>query len=261
MSNSSIWPIDRILSSTIVTYSYADACRKIFNTIKTRGHSSLEKYTSHFIRKGYERYDLWEVSWRLNRTVTYWPPNSSGYSSISFPFSWAVHPGVWGPSLCWDMVLIPASSLQLVWTSCRRGYIIIWRPPTSCERHICTQFNLSTVKVILWSPDIFDCMHLLITLMHFSSDSPAGSEVNMLHYHSGPEGTWEQWWSRSTSLSPKLKYYWCLIIWLFNFIFMILIGGGLQRYSQCILLTPPLPARQSMRLLYYCWTKSLFCIH
>ena len=34
-----------------VTYSYADACRNIFNTIKTSGHSSLEKYTSHFIWK------------------------------------------------------------------------------------------------------------------------------------------------------------------------------------------------------------------
>ena len=35
-----------------VTYSYADACRIIFNTIKTSGHSSSEKYTSHFIWKG-----------------------------------------------------------------------------------------------------------------------------------------------------------------------------------------------------------------
>ena len=98
--------------------------------------------------KGFERYDLWEVSWRLNRTATYWPPNSSGYSRISFPFSWAAQLGSWGPSLCWDMVLIPASSLQLIWTFCHRGYIIIWCPPTSCEHHICTQFNPSTVKVI-----------------------------------------------------------------------------------------------------------------
>ena len=30
------------------------------------------------------------------------------------------------------------------------GYIIIWLPPASCGRHICTQFNLSTVKVIPW---------------------------------------------------------------------------------------------------------------
>ena len=41
--------------SPYVTYSYADACRNIFNTIKTSGHSSLEKYTSHFIRKGSKR--------------------------------------------------------------------------------------------------------------------------------------------------------------------------------------------------------------
>ena len=42
--------------------------------------------------------------------------------------------GPGGQPLC-DMVLILASSLQLIWTSCRRGYIIIWRPPTTCERH------------------------------------------------------------------------------------------------------------------------------
>ena len=90
-----------------------------------------------------------EVSWRLNRTVTYWPPPTT-LRAITVFLSWAAQPGAWGPSLCWDMVLIPASSLQLIWTSCRRGYIIIWRSPTSCECHICTQFNPSTVKVILW---------------------------------------------------------------------------------------------------------------
>ena len=31
------------------TYTYADACRNIFNTIKMSRHSSLEKYSSHFI--------------------------------------------------------------------------------------------------------------------------------------------------------------------------------------------------------------------
>ena len=82
-------------------------------------------------------------------------PHSYGHNSVSFPFSWAA---------LWDMVLVPASSLQLIWTptatvqsgpegpfcwvlvhstasylqltwtSCRQGYIIIWRPPTSCDR-------------------------------------------------------------------------------------------------------------------------------
>ena len=43
----------KINTFLLVTYSYA--CRNIVNTIKTSGHSSLKKYTSHFIRKGYER--------------------------------------------------------------------------------------------------------------------------------------------------------------------------------------------------------------
>ena len=40
------------LAPSVVAYSYADSCRNIFNSIKTSGHSSLEKYTSHFIWKG-----------------------------------------------------------------------------------------------------------------------------------------------------------------------------------------------------------------
>ena len=78
---------------------------------------------------------VWEGVGDRTKTATYWPANSSGYHSLFFPFSWAAQPGAWGPSLCWDMVLIPASSLQLIWTSCYRGYIRIWRPPTSCNRH------------------------------------------------------------------------------------------------------------------------------
>ena len=89
-----------------------------------------------------------KVSWRLNRIAAYWPR--------SFPFSWAAQPGTWGHSLCWDRVLIPASSLQLIWTSCRRGYIIIWRSPTSCGRR---QSRLSS--------DPLDRMHQLFTQVHF----------------------------------------------------------------------------------------------
>ena len=59
MSNSSIWPRDRILSSATtpdqsgpgVVYSYADACR-IITTHKDDATQFLEKYTSHFIWKG-----------------------------------------------------------------------------------------------------------------------------------------------------------------------------------------------------------------
>ena len=141
-------------------------------------HICVQKHIQHnkdvqtqFFRKLYLSFYwkgcVWEGIGDRTKTATYWPPNSSGYHSLSFPFSWIAHPGAWGPSLCWDMVLIPASSLQLIWTSCRRGYIIIWHPPTVCERHIYTQFNPSTAKVIPLSPDIFDCMYLLFTLVYF----------------------------------------------------------------------------------------------
>ena len=101
-------------------------------------------------------------------------PHSSGYHSLSFPFSWAAQLGAWGPSLCWDMVLIPESSLQLIrgsevqllnrgsWGTPLLGtgslYSIL--SPTNLnflctELYYCftpTQFNPSTVKVIPWHP-------------------------------------------------------------------------------------------------------------
>ena len=109
-------------------------------------HICMQKHIQHnkdeqtqFFRKIYLwlywKGCVWEGVGDRTKTATYWPPNSSGYHSLSFLFSWAAQPGAWGPSLCWNMVLIPASSLQLTWTSCRRGYIIIWRPSTSCEHH------------------------------------------------------------------------------------------------------------------------------
>ena len=109
---------------------------------------------------------VWEGVGDRTKTATYWSPNSSGYHSLSFPFSWAAQPGAWGPSLCWYMVLIPASYLRLIWTSCRRRYII-WFPPTSCVT-IRTQFNPSTVKVAPWylRPDasvIYTSAFLLLT--------------------------------------------------------------------------------------------------
>ena len=127
------------IESTVVTYSYA--CRNIVNTIKTSGHSSLEKYTSHFIGKGYERVIVWEVSWRLNKDCNVLTPSSSGHSSISFPFSWAAQPGARG-------TLTSNSGLQLTDFLSHPGYIIIWCPPASWGVSIRTQFNPSTVKVI-----------------------------------------------------------------------------------------------------------------
>ena len=104
-------------------------------------------------------------------------PHSSGYNSISFPFSWAAQPGSWGPSLCWDMLLIPASSLQPLWTSSRRGYIIIWHPPTSCERqnsHSIQPLD-SQGRPLISSTRCTCYLHKCISFF----DSLAGSAVNM----------------------------------------------------------------------------------
>ena len=90
------------------------------------------------------------MSWRLKKDC-----NSSGHSSISFPFSWAAQPGVWVPSLCWVLFSLfeLEHSLQTLisnWSDFLSppGYIIIWHQPASCGVTIRTQFNLSTVKVI-----------------------------------------------------------------------------------------------------------------
>ena len=112
---------------------YKHICMQKHNdALTTSGHSCFEKYTSHLFWKGC----VWEGVGNRTKNATYWPrPNSSSNQGLSFPFSWAAQPWAWGPSLCWDMILILASFLQLIWTSCRRSYIIIWRPATSCERH------------------------------------------------------------------------------------------------------------------------------
>ena len=153
------------------------------DAIKMSGHSSLEKYTSHFIWKG----SKWLLKVLLcERCVGDWTelqhidPNSYGHNSVSFPFSWAAQPGAWGPSLsgtwssfqrllsnasgalnsnylirgpegllCWVLVLSTASYLLLIWTSCHRGYIIIWLPLFLLRgSQFCTQINPSTVNVL-----------------------------------------------------------------------------------------------------------------
>ena len=75
------------------------------------------------------------------------------------------------------LVLIPASSLQLIWLLVAPG-LHNYLKSTYFLR--ASQFTLnSTRRQSRLSPDIFDRMHLLFKQVYFSSDSPAGSEVNM----------------------------------------------------------------------------------
>ena len=117
------------------------------DTIKTSGHTSLAKYTSHFIWKGSK--GLLKVLLCESRVgdwteLQHIDPHSYGHNNVSFPFSWAAQPGGWGSSLsgtwssfqhllskssealnsnrsiggpegplCWVLVLSTASYLQL----------------------------------------------------------------------------------------------------------------------------------------------------
>ena len=91
-------------------------------------------------------------------------PHSIGHNHVSFPFSWAVQPGAWGPSLpgCWFSLSHLISNLL---------------------NFLCTElFNISTPTFFLWASQIaliqpvhgqgyilifLDRMHLLFTQVHF----------------------------------------------------------------------------------------------
>ena len=117
-------------------------------------------------------------------------PHSSGYHSLSFPFSWAAQPGISGPSLCWEMFSFQhllsncncsIGGLRITsaghWfslphlisngpTSCiNPGYIIVRHPPSSCERHkshlIQSVHGKGHILIFL------DRMHLLFTQVNF----------------------------------------------------------------------------------------------
>ena len=91
------------------TYTYGN----IVNTIMTNGHTSLEKYTSHCIRNGYERVAKGlcvRGELETEQTAAYWPPSSSVFSSTSFSFCWAAQSGVlWAHS-----PLLGVGSLYLI---------------------------------------------------------------------------------------------------------------------------------------------------
>ena len=137
-----------------VTYSYA--CRNIVNTIMTNETQFLRKiYLSHFIQNGMKGLCVrGELETEQNCNIL--TPSSSGYSSTSFSFSWAAQPGTLrvaspqsGAGSHTD-ISSPKPWLPLTELPVTLGYIIVWHPPASCGHHICTQLNLSTVKVIPW---------------------------------------------------------------------------------------------------------------
>ena len=107
-------------------------CGNIFNTIKTSRYSSLEKYTplTLFERVVCER---WVGDWTKLQHID--PPQLFWLQQHFFPVLLGCSTGGLGA----QSLLGHGSHFSIFsptdWTSCRRGYIIIWHPPTSCERH------------------------------------------------------------------------------------------------------------------------------
>ena len=172
-------------------YTYTYACRNIFNTIKTSGHSSLEKYTSYFIERvvcereleteqklqHIDPQTLLAITAFLSRSPGLLNRGPRGPASAGTYFSFQHLLSNWsealnsncsigGPDgpLCWVLVLSKSSYLQLSRTSCAPSYIIVLRPLNSTRR----QSRLS--------PDILNRMHRVILLFYAHSIQTVDSQ-------------------------------------------------------------------------------------
>ena len=160
---------------------YIYTCRNIINNNDERTHFFRKIYLSHFIRKGCERIVKGlcvRGELETEQTATYWPQVPLSLAAPLLILLGCSTGGPEGPALCWELVLTASNCnsifncnwLQLIQFSVAPGYIIVWHPPASCERRICTEFSPSTVKATSW------CL---------PPDAPvpwltAGSNVNML---------------------------------------------------------------------------------
>ena len=144
----------------------------------TKEHTTLEKYTSHnlfeWVAKGLCVRDEFETE----QTATYWPQVPLIIAALLSHSAELLKRGSWEPkpsagswfSLPRTATRTPTAPDSNSEPVCGTDYIIVWHPPASCERRICTEFNPSTVKVIPW---------------YLRADAPViwlttGSKVNML---------------------------------------------------------------------------------
>ena len=75
----------------------------LYTHMQMHAEQFLEKYSSHFIRKGC----MWEGV-RDRTELQHIDPHSIGLNRVSFPFSWAAQPGTWAPASLWH---VPQSSI------------------------------------------------------------------------------------------------------------------------------------------------------
>ena len=139
-----------------------DAYRNIFNTIKTSGHSSLEKYTSHFIERVVCEREL-ETEQRLQHIDA--PPQLFMLSQPCFPVLLGCSTGCLGAQH-----LLEHGSHSSIFSPTDLNFLSpgSYNNLTSTYFLRTSQFALnSTPRLSRSPPDIFDRIHLLFTQVHF----------------------------------------------------------------------------------------------
>ena len=155
------------------------------DAMKTSGHRSLEKYTSHFVWKGSKGLlkvllcERWVGDWTELQHID---PHSYGHKCVSFPFSWAAQPGPWGHNLSgkWSSFqhLLSNSNSNCSIGGLRATSAGCW---FSLPHLIPNWLELPVHRVILlfyahsiqpvdsqgYPLDTFDRMHQLFTQVHF----------------------------------------------------------------------------------------------
>ena len=116
-----------------------------------RTHFFRKIYLSHFIFERFAKGLILVMCERWVRDGTdcnILTPTSSDYSSTFSSFCWAAQPGSRGPKpSVWSWFSLPRTATRTPTdsqTTVAPGYIIVWRPPASCGRRNCTDFNPST---------------------------------------------------------------------------------------------------------------------
>ena len=134
---------------------YTYTCGNIFNTIKTSGHSSLEKYTSHFIEMC-ERELLTEQ--RLQILTPAFLAKAAFLSRSPGLFNRGAQP------------LLGHGSHPSIFTPTDLNFLSpgLYNNLTSTNFLRASQFTLNSTRLqSRLSPDIFDRMHLLFTQVRF----------------------------------------------------------------------------------------------
>ena len=114
------------------------------------------------------------------KTATYWPTNSSGYHSHSFPFSWVAQPGACGPAS-----LLRRGSHSSIFSPIDLNFLSpgLYNNLTSTYFLRASQFAINSTprqsrSSLIYSTGCTCYLHRCIS----SFDSLAGSEVNMQRY-------------------------------------------------------------------------------